>query len=80
VMKVGKEHFVLDKYVLWMKMELFVMDTENAILTQKNVNAMIIGLEKFVINYLVLLIVQEMEFVIEEYVIVKMDILALFAT
>ncbi len=47
VMKVGKEHFVLDKYVLWMKMELFVMDTENAILTQKNVNAMIIGQEKF---------------------------------
>ncbi len=45
VIKDGKVHFVRDRYVLWMKMVLYVVDMENVILTQKNVNAMIIGLE-----------------------------------
>jgi len=80
VIKDGKVHFVRDRYVLWMKMVLYVVDMENVILTQKNVNAMIIGLEIYVINCLVRQIALVMEFVIEEFAIVKMDILGLFVT
>jgi len=35
VIKDGKVHFVRDRYVLWMKMVLYVVDMENVILTQK---------------------------------------------
>lgn len=80
VIKDGKVHFVRDRYVLWMKMVLYVVDMENVILTQKNVNAMIIGLDIYVINCLVRQIVLVMEFVIEEFAFVKMDILGLFVT
>lgn len=41
---------------------------------------MIIGLEIYVINCLVRQIALVMEFVIEEFAIVKMDILGLFVT